>query len=136
MPKSRRGDPSTRGKQTPICIMHVCRGGDCGSKTKHPDTDHRAQLAQITDQLAQQAKVTITKCLDACEHSNVIVLTPNPVHTDNPDPIWLGQMNDTTATADLIDWVRDGGPEHAEMPIGIELASYSPSRRMRHALEG
>lgn len=135
MPRSRRRDPSTRDEQPAACVVRVCRGGDCGSKAKHPGTDHRAQLAQITDQLAQHAKVMVTKCLDACEHSNVIVVTPNPAHTDDADPVWLGQMNDATATADLIDWVRCGGPDRAEMPVGVELASFSPSRRMRHALE-
>jgi len=39
------------------------------------------------------------------------------------------------ATTNLIAWVAAGGPGIAEIPLVLELHSFAPSRRMRHALD-
>lgn len=137
---SKNSKRHTRTSQTDedntTCTVSICRGGECGSRTKHPGTDHRAQLRLITDKLADHAVITITKCLDACEHSNVIVVTPsNQGQRAAADEIWLGEMNDQPTTRELIGWVQEGGPGVAEMPLALELVSFKPSRRMRRALE-
>lgn len=119
------------------CTVTVCRGGECGSPSKHPDTNHRAQLTRVQDQLATSAEVKVSKCLDACEYSNVIVVSPSPLGDNGgAEPLWAGTMNEEDdATTDLLTWVAAGGPGVAEMPLLLELHSFVPSRRMRHALD-
>lgn len=78
-----------------------------------------------------------SKCLEACEYPNVIVVTPSTQgHSNGADPLWVGTMNeDDDATTDLIAWVTAGGPGASEVPLLVELQTFSPSRRMRHALD-
>lgn len=140
MAKKRRtshGETRSTGEAGDHCTVTVCRGGECGSRNKHPDTDHRAQLARIQDHLATSAVVKISKCLDACEHSNVIVVSPPPLGDNNgAESLWVGTMNEEDdSTTDLIAWVAAGGPGVSEVPLHVELHSFAPSRRMRHSLD-
>lgn len=50
-------------------------------------------------------------------------------------PVWLGQVNDSGAAADITAWVKDGGPGLAEPPDILDLYTFTPSRRVRHELE-
>ena len=89
-------------------LVIVCRGGDCGSRRKHPAVDHAAQLTTIRTRVGGAAEVLVSKCLDACEHSNVIVVVPGQEdRTRGAEPVWLGEVN---------------GP-------------FTPARRSRHELE-
>lgn len=48
-------------------------------------------------------------------------------------PVRLGLVND--AAGDIAAWVEAGGPGLADPPGILDLYSFSPSRRIRHALE-
>lgn len=107
----------------------VCRGGDCGSRAKHPDVDHLDQLRQIRESLHPDARIVVSKCLDACAYSNVIVVTGGADSTI--PPTWIGHANDQEITAELIDWVRAGGPADGTPGVLVELHKFSPTRRNR-----
>jgi (2Fe-2S) ferredoxin len=111
----------------------VCRGCCCGTTGKHPGIDHAAQLAALRTELADTG-VRVTDCLDACERSNVMVVSPSPEgRRAGGRPVWLGQVLDTDAVSDIAAWVRAGGPGVSEARDILELYMFSPSRRVRTA---
>jgi (2Fe-2S) ferredoxin len=79
----------------------VCRGCCCGTG-KHPDTDHEAQLKQLSQ---SGIRVRVADCLDVCEHSNVMVVHPNR----GQRPVWLGGVLDEETTAQVARWAQHGG---------------------------
>lgn len=113
----------------------VCRGGDCGSRRKHPRFDHVGQLTRIREELGDDvATVTASKCLDACVFSNVVVLVPGRRARDlGAEPAWIGEVLDDDTTGAVIDWARTGGTA-AEMPAGITPHRFEPDLRSRHDL--
>ncbi|MEV0785405.1 (2Fe-2S) ferredoxin domain-containing protein [Streptomyces sp. NPDC050423] len=114
----------------------VCRGCCCGTPDKVPRLHHEAQLADLRTQLAGVALVRRTDCLDACERANVIVIQPSAQgRKAGGRPVWLGQVNDPDAAADIATWVKAGGPGLAEAPDVLDLYTFSPSRRVRHELD-
>ncbi|MBK3560479.1 (2Fe-2S) ferredoxin domain-containing protein [Streptomyces sp. MBT56] len=114
----------------------VCRGCCCGTAAKVPRLDHEAQLTDLRTSLAGVAMVRRTDCLDACERANVIVIQPSTEgRKAGGRPVWLGQVNDPGAAADITAWVKDGGPGVAEAPDILDLYTFTPSRRVRHELE-
>ncbi|MET7572881.1 (2Fe-2S) ferredoxin domain-containing protein [Streptomyces sp. NPDC005492] len=118
------------------CTVTVCRGCCCGTLTKVPRLDHEAQLADLRTALAGVAMIRRTDCLDACERANVIVIQPSAEGRKvGGRPVWLGQVNDPGATADITTWVEEGGPGLAEPPDILDLYTFQPSRRVRHELE-
>jgi len=115
----------------------VCRGCCCGTAAKVPRLDHEAQLADLRTMLAGVALVRRTDCLDACERANVIVIQPSAEgRAVGGRPVWLGQVNDSGAAADITAWVKAGGPGLADAPDILDLYTFNPSRRVRHELEG
>ncbi|MGW4373885.1 MULTISPECIES: (2Fe-2S) ferredoxin domain-containing protein [unclassified Streptomyces] len=113
----------------------VCRGCCCGTPAKVPRLDHEAQLAELRSALAEVAAVRRTDCLDACERANVIVIQPSAEgRVAGGRPVWLGQVNDPGAAADITAWVRDGGPGLAAPPGILDLYAFQPSRRVRAEL--
>lgn len=83
------------------------------------------------------AMVRRTDCLDACERANVLVIQPSAEgRRVGGRPVWLGQVNDSGAAADITRWVKDGGPGLAEPPDVLDLYTFIPSRRVRHEREG
>ncbi|MFI1075033.1 (2Fe-2S) ferredoxin domain-containing protein [Streptomyces puniciscabiei] len=131
---SRRKAPVAQA--APRCTVTVCRGCCCGT-AKVPGVDHIAQLGTLKAELASIAQVRAVGCLDACEQANVIVVQPSPAgRAAGGRPVWLGLVNDPDATADIAAWVRDGGPGLAEPPDILDLYEFSPSRRVRRAVEG
>ena len=133
--KSRRSGPSPapEARQTVV----VCRGGDCGNRTKHPGFDHAAQLRALRDGVdPAEVAVVSSKCLDACEHSNVVVVVPGAKGRDRgAGPVWLGEVLDDDTTADLVGWVAAGGPGLAPEPVLVDVRTFRPSRLNRHELE-
>ncbi|MDJ0344924.1 (2Fe-2S) ferredoxin domain-containing protein [Streptomyces sp. H10-C2] len=114
----------------------VCRGCCCGTAVKVPRLDHEAQLADLRTMLAGVAMVRRTDCLDACERANVIAIQPSTEgRAAGGRPVWLGQVNDPGAAADIAAWVKNGGPGLAEAPDILDLYTFNPSRRVRHELE-
>ncbi|MGW5475469.1 (2Fe-2S) ferredoxin domain-containing protein [Streptomyces sp. NPDC004008] len=130
---SRRKAPAAQA--APQCTVTVCRGCCCGT-AKVPGVDHAAQLATLKAELASVAQVRAVNCLDACEQANVIVVQPSSAgRAAGGRPVWLGLVNDPDVTADIAAWVRGGGPGLAEPPDILDLYEFSPSRRVRQAVE-
>lgn len=109
----------------------VCRGCCCGRPEKNPTTDHAGQLAALRERLGA-ARVRVSDCLDVCEQSNVIVVSPSPAgRAQGARPVWLGLVHDPDAVTDIADWVQAGGPGIAEPPAILDLYRFAPSRRIR-----
>ena len=133
---SRRSKRATPETGAPRPIVTVCRGCCCGTPAKVPRLDHEAQLTDLRTQLAGVAMVRRTGCLDACDRANVIVIQPSAEgRRAGGRPVWLGQVNDPEAAADITTWVKNGGPGIADAPDILDLYTFSPSRRVRHELE-
>ncbi|GAA3549659.1 hypothetical protein GCM10022197_00610 [Microlunatus spumicola] len=132
-PKNRRR-PREVASDRPVVV--VCRGGDCGNRTKHPGFDHVAQLRRIRLDLDGVADVVSSSCLDACDHSNVVVVLPGEDgRAAGADPVWIGRANDADTTADIVGWVEDGGPGTAHEPTLVAINAFRPNRLNRHELE-
>ncbi|MGW7004948.1 (2Fe-2S) ferredoxin domain-containing protein [Streptomyces sp. NPDC054933] len=132
--RGRKAAPATAGAAR--CTVTVCRGCCCGTP-KIPGLDHTAQLADLRASLAAVATVRPTYCLDACEHANVIVIQPSADgRRAGGRPVWLGLVNDADASRDITAWVQAGGPGLADPPEILDLYAFSPSRRIRQALDG
>ncbi|MFI6893624.1 (2Fe-2S) ferredoxin domain-containing protein [Streptomyces sp. NPDC050256] len=132
--RSKKATPTGTAATRPT--VTVCRGCCCGTLAKVPRLDHDAQLADLRTSLAGVASVRRTDCLDACERANVVVIQPSAAgRRAGGRPVWLGQVNDPGAAADIATWVRDGGPGVAEAPEILDLYTFTPSRRVRHELE-
>ncbi|WP_369393826.1 (2Fe-2S) ferredoxin domain-containing protein [Streptomyces sp. CG1] len=130
----RTGAPVSAGPAT--CTVTVCRGCCCGTE-KIPGLDHPGQLALLRQALADSAQVRVTGCLDACEHANVIVVQPSSAgRTAGGRPVWLGLVNDPDAADDIATWIAAGGPGLADPPGVLDLYAFTPSRRIRQAVEG
>ncbi|MFJ1549335.1 (2Fe-2S) ferredoxin domain-containing protein [Streptomyces sp. NPDC088246] len=132
--RTRRTAAATRATGA-RCTVTVCRGCCCGTPAKVPHLDHEAQLTDLRSALATVAMVRRTDCLDACERANVIVVQPSAEgRKAGGRPVWLGQVNDPGAAADITTWVSNGGPGLAEPPDVLGLYSFQPSRRVRAEL--
>ena len=86
----------------------VCRGCCCGTD-KHPNTPHREQVAILRRAaLAAGARFATTDCLDACTHSNVVVLRRRCA--GGTETFWLGRVLRAGDTALIAAWIARGGP--------------------------
>lgn len=109
----------------------VCRGCCCGRTEKNPGTDHAGQLAALRQRLGT-ARVRVSDCLDVCEQSNVIIVSPAPAgRAQGARPVWLGLVHEPDAVTEIADWVQAGGPGIAEPPPILDLYRFAPSRRVR-----
>ena len=127
-----KSDPAQQSRPT----VTVCRGCCCGTTEIVPHLDHEAQLTELRTSLAAVAAVRRTDCLDACQRANVIVIQPSAEgRRAGGRPVWLGQVNDPAAAADITSWVRNGGPGLVDPPDILDLYAFTPSRRVRHELD-
>jgi hypothetical protein len=103
----------------------VCRDCCCGRSRKHPEVDHVAQLTAIDEacDAAGNARVVVTKCLDVCSVSNVVVVRH---HAPGSPTLWLGQMLSQRDTVLLTQWLRQGGPARAPLPAGLRVKAFQP----------
>ncbi|MET7457996.1 (2Fe-2S) ferredoxin domain-containing protein [Streptomyces sp. NPDC005574] len=123
------------GASSARCTVTVCRGCCCGTAAKVPHLDHDGQLTDLRTALAGVAMVRRTDCLDACERANVVVIQPSAEgRVAGGRPVWLGQVNDPGAAADITTWVGDGGPGLVDPPDVLSLYTFQPSRRVRAEL--
>jgi hypothetical protein len=87
----------------------VCRGGHCGDEKEHKDLDHEAQVRSLEGAAKDVGgRVVVTKCLDACGKSNVVVLK------SGAEAVWLSRINrekHTLAVCDVISGRADVLPE-------------------------
>ncbi|WP_329041740.1 (2Fe-2S) ferredoxin domain-containing protein [Streptomyces sp. NBC_00178] len=125
--------PAGTGPSKPT--VSVCRGCCCGT-AKIPGVDHAGQLARLREGVGGAATVRAVKCLDACEHGNVIVVQPSAEgRLAGGRPVWFGLVNDPRAVDDIAVWAGAGGPGVAEAPEILDLYAFSPSRRVRAGLD-
>jgi hypothetical protein len=81
--------------------------------------------------------VRVSDCLDSCEHSNVVVVGPSPDgRRAGARPTWLLGVLDRATVADIVAWVRGGGPGIADPPLFVDLRVFTPGRRARRQLPG
>ena len=133
-PKARRHPSKIDGARLPVVV--VCRGGDCGSRVKHPGFDHPGQLREIRGRLEGTAEVVSSSCLDACDQSNVVVVLPGERgRAAGGQAVWIGEVNDLETTDDVIRWVRDGGPAVADEPTLVAIRGFRASRLNRLELD-
>lgn len=116
-------------------VVVVCRGGDCGSQRKHRELDHVAQLARFRNEIdASAASVTVSKCLDACDFSNVVVVVPGAEgRHEGLESTWVGGVLDDATTDDVIAWVNADDPEGAP-PALVQIQRFHPTRQSRREL--
>jgi hypothetical protein len=130
MARSRRQAPI----DDPRPMVVVCRGGDCGSRRKHPDFDHFCQLRRL-QQLRSGASVIASPCLDACEHSNVIVVIPGDAgRAAGAETVWIGEALTEDLTEEVGEWVAQGGPGAATTPNLVLIQQFRPTRASRNEL--
>ncbi|MFI2200438.1 (2Fe-2S) ferredoxin domain-containing protein [Streptomyces sp. NPDC020192] len=133
--RTRKTAPADAAGTAARCTVTVCRGCCCGT-AKVPGVDHAAQLAGLRASLAQVATVRPVNCLDTCEHANVIVVQPSAEgRKAGGRPVWLGLVNDPDATGDITAWIQAGGPGLADPPGILDLYTFTPSRRIRQAID-
>lgn len=113
-------------------VVVVCRGGDCGSRQKHPGFDHSQQLRRIRDEAGDGTRVVVSRCLDACEHSNVVVVVP--AAAADRDAVWIGGANDSETTGDILEWLHNNVRPECR-PALVDIRQFSPTRLNRHELE-
>ncbi|MDF3301468.1 (2Fe-2S) ferredoxin domain-containing protein [Streptomyces tropicalis] len=131
----RAGRATVPAQAAPRCTVSVCRGCCCGTG-KIPGVDHAAQLAALRAGLGAAAQVRVVDCLDACEQADVVVVQPSSAgRAAGGRPVWLGLVNDPGAVADITARVAAGGPGLADPPELLDLYVFSPSRRVRRAVE-
>jgi (2Fe-2S) ferredoxin len=118
-------------------LVTVCRGCCCGNQAKHPGSDARGRLARLRAALAGTGvRLRVTDCLDACEHSDVVIVSPSAAgRSAGGRPVWLGGVLDNDPVEEIAAWATAGGPGLVEPPGTLDLHSFSPSRRVRSAGE-
>lgn len=132
---NRRAKRPGRSPEAAQLTVVVCRGGDCGSRRKHPDVDHGQQLDAFRSLERAGVAVVPSKCLDACERSNVVVVMPGTTGDEaGAGPVWIGEVNDPAVTDDIIAWVAAGGPGVAPEPTLVEIQGFRPTRQSRQEL--
>ncbi len=105
------------------CTVTVCRDCCCGSRPKHPQVDHDAQLDRVRSALGRDHRVRTSDCLDVCAQSNVFVVNPAPAaRRAGARPVWFGLVLDDAVLTDLIEWIQAGGPGKAKLPSVLELS--------------
>ncbi len=106
------------------CKLTVCRGCCCGTRKKVPGVDHKAQLARLSaidDHAARRVPVRTSKCLGICFQANVVVVQPSRQgRAAGGNPVWLGRMTEDRLLEALDDWIFDGGPGIAPLPVLLE----------------
>jgi (2Fe-2S) ferredoxin len=82
-------------------LVLACRGCCCGT-SKHPSTDHDAQL----DALRSDARVEVTGCLGPCRQSNVLAVVDVEARTQT----WFAGVLTAADTAAVRSWLAGDGP--------------------------
>lgn len=127
----RRGVPDAVGG----CTVTVCRGCCCGTR-KHPDVDHAGQARELRTAIAGGGRFRVVDCLDLCERSNVVVVSPSPSgRRAGGRPVWVGDVLHPDVVTAVADWIAAGGPGHAALPAELDHHVLRPSRRVRAAVE-
>jgi hypothetical protein len=120
----RKNAPAWEGDLTVL----LCRDCCCGTQRKHPEVDHAAQEEALEEALASAggARLLVTRCLDACEHSNVVVVRHRA--PEGTATTWLGEVLSRKRTQALCEWLAAGGPRGGTpLPPTLAAAAFTPS---------
>ncbi|WP_441246754.1 (2Fe-2S) ferredoxin domain-containing protein [Kitasatospora sp. McL0602] len=118
----------------PVTVT-VCRGCCCGVADKYPGVDHAGQLERLQAGVGTAGKVRAVTCLDACDHANVVVVSPSAEgRRAGGRPVWLGWVMADDMIDEICDWVQAGGPGVVEPPGTLDLQVFSVSRRVGEGL--
>lgn len=110
-----------------VPTVTVCRGCCCGTRKKHPDVDHDAQLDELRRSVQDAARVRTSDCLDDCKRSNVMVVSPSRAgRAEGGRPVWLQKVLTVSAMQDIGEWLHAGGPGAAIPPPAVERLVYRP----------
>lgn len=127
---ARRPRNETAAPAAPVTVT-VCRGCCCGVAVKHPGVDHPGQLERLRAGVGAEGRVRAVPCLDACDHSNVVVVSPSAEgRKAGGRPVWLGWVLADDMLDEISEWVRAGGPGVAEPPGTLDLQQFAVSRRI------
>lgn len=100
--------------------MVVCDGCCCGTQKKHPGIDHAKLVAELRATVGQDATVTISKCVDECKQSNVVVVRPSKEARKNgAKNVWFGKVLDTATMQHIGQWAINGGPGVVKRPKAL-----------------
>lgn len=116
----------------PEAVLLLCRGCCCGTRSKHPRTDHDAQVEALEAAAAAApgVELRVVGCLDACERSNVAVLR-RPAAPRRERDTWLGGLLSERATEALAAWLGAGAAGGLPGPVGALRFRHAPPPR-RH----
>lgn len=114
-------------------MLYLCRDCCCGTAHKHPEVDHDAQLAALRAAVdaAPGAALRVTRCLDACQHSNLVVL--RTVEEGRRRTVWLGEMLAEADTEALCRWIVAGGAK-PPLPAALLRRRVEPKQEANRCL--
>jgi len=113
--------PETRSSTpVPLSVL-LCRDCCCGTYRKHYGFNHRQQEIDLKAAVTEAGgKLLRVNCLDACSHSNVVVL-----RTQNHGRIWFGGLADEASHEALVAFVRAGA--RGEIPPSLRHLQFTPT---------
>lgn len=105
--------PPARGRPG-LTACSLCAGETLGSDDPL-DGGQLARLRRI--EACGTARLTLSECLDECERGDVVVARPSPAgRRKRATPVWFERLAGEELTAELTDWLAEGGPGEAEVP--------------------
>ena len=111
-------------------VVLLCRGCCCGTRSKHPRTDHDEQLNALAVAAAAQDCVAlrVVDCLDECDRSNVVVIR-RPGAPARERDTWLGGLLTRKATEAFVGWIGEGadGPLPPAL-VGLRFRHLPPKK--------
>jgi len=106
----------------------VCRDCCCGTAGKHPGVDHDDHLDRLEEAARDMggARVLVTRCLDVCSHSNVVVVRTRAGGMQRS--LWFREILSRKRIDALCAWLRAGGLRGATpLPATLSFATFPPS---------
>lgn len=104
----------------------VCRGCCCG--TSDP-VQAKVRLELLR---ALVNRVRVSDCLGPCARKDVVVVSPSKeARKQGAGNVWLGWINDDNAMREVGEWIQQGGPGCAPMPINLALHRFAPDKRSK-----
>jgi predicted metal-binding protein len=108
----------------------VCRDCCCGSVRKHDEVDHDDHLERLEHAARDMggARVLVTRCLDECSRSNVVVVRTRVGGEQRS--VWFGEVLSRKRIEALCAWLRAGGLRTATpLPATLAFATFRPSEQ-------
>ena len=120
--------PSKTIGAIPDTAVLVCRDCCCGPVRKHTGVDHDDHLERLECAAREvgRACVLVTRYLDACARSNVVVVRARV--RGQLRTMWFGEMNSPKRIDALCAWLHaEGLRREAPLPAAIAVATFPPS---------